>query len=104
VSERANRIDPELMPGDPHIVPLVVVDGIVSCSLRASGISLVLFTDRTRIDEDNFIRPDNIICARLRLTPEVARSIRDCLDAQIELAKAPTAFQAAGAPKLHRPG
>jgi len=74
---------------DPDNVPVRVINGVAQYGVVGSVVSLTLTTARYSFAPDGKIEPDMVIAARLRFDLEVARIIRDRLDAQIEKLTAP---------------
>ena len=72
-------------PLDPDNVPVRVVNGIVQVSVVGSLVSMTLTTDRSGSDVQGNFKSEMIVAARLRFDLELARMLRDVLNAQIEL-------------------
>lgn len=68
---------------DPNNVPITHVTGVVSNIANGQTIMLNLIADRLAVSLDGSSRSDPIIAARLRFDLNVARRIRDQLDAHI---------------------
>ena len=72
----------EITP-DPDHVPVQHVTGVVSSIANGQTIMMNLVTDRMAVLSDGSAQPDLIIAARLRFDLEIARRIRDQLDAHL---------------------
>ncbi len=74
---------------DPDNVPVKVVNAVAQYGVIGSLVSLTLTTARSSFSPDGKVEPDMVVAARLRFDLEVARILRDRIDAQIKLLTAP---------------
>lgn len=77
-----------LTPSDPESVPVRIVDAVAAIGVLNGTINMTLVTNRVGHDGQ---RPQNdfVVAARLRMDLNVARFIRDQLNAQIALLETP---------------
>jgi hypothetical protein len=74
--------DPKAIP-DPDHVPVRHVTGVVSNIFNGHFIAMNLVTDRMAVGTDGSTQTDLIIAARLRFDLNVAKNIRDQIDAHL---------------------
>lgn len=78
-----------MRPLDPDNVPVRVINGMPQIGIIGSVFALTLTTDRIGTKEDGSPKAEMIVAARLRFDVEMARMIRDALDAQIKMLTQP---------------
>lgn len=75
-------------PADPDNIPVRAVDNLAALGVIGGTINMTLVTNRISNDGEKAVN-DFIVAARLRLSLEVARFIRDELTKQIDLLSPP---------------
>lgn len=75
--------EPVQIVSDPDGVPICHITGVISQMFSPHVIAMNLVSDRMAVGTDGSTRPDLIIAARLRFDLDVARRIRDQIDAHL---------------------
>jgi predicted component of type VI protein secretion system len=75
--------DPKQVIPDPDCVAVRHITGVVSSVFNGQTVAMNLVTDRMGMDINGNTYPELIVAARLRFDLNVARRIRDQLDAHL---------------------
>lgn len=78
----------EILPSDPDNVPVRTVNLAVS-NIIGGVVAVTLLTDRIGFRDDGSARIDMVVAARLRFDLQMAKVIRDQLNAQIAMLEKP---------------